>query len=270
MMCRYLVFSAAILAGNLLAADSQAVSKAWKALDDGLHDGRMEHRQQTVAALSTLPGTDTRAVQKVVNAMEHDSSVRVRQTAALALGQMKAQSAVPALEKALTDNQEVGFAAAKSLTELGSPAGEDYMVAVLKGATKPGPGMTTSFHRNARNQMLHPGGLALTGAAGASGLVFPPAGIGLAAAKEASGTMPHGKAGRVEAAADLAKHNDPASVDALQGALKDKNPDVQAQAAKGLGDLGDPASIVKLQPLLTDPHIRARTMAAASIIRLSH
>ncbi len=270
MKCRYLVLSAAFLTGTLLAADSPTASRAWKTLDEGLHANRLEHREQTVAAMSTLPATNQQAVQKVVAILQHDGSTRVRQTAALALGDMKAQSAVPALKKALSDSPEVGFAAARSLTELGDPAGEQFMIAVLKGADKPEPGMMANARRNARQNLLHPKNLIFTGAAGASGIVFPPAAIGMTAARQAAAERSHGGSGRAEAAASLAKEKDLAALNTLEWALQDKNPAVQVEAAKGLGDLGNPASIDRLIPLLKDSHTSVRTMAAASILRLNH
>jgi HEAT repeat protein len=270
MKCRYLVLSAAFLTGTLLAADSPTASRAWNTLDEGLRANRLEHREQTVAALSTLPGTNPQAVQKVVSILQHDGSTQVRQTAALALGDMKAQSAVPELQKALSDSPEVAFAAAKSLTELGNPAGEQYMITVLKRASKPEPGMMANARRNARKDLLHPQNLIFTGAAGATGIVFPPAAIGVSAAHQSVALRSHGGDGRAAAATYLAKEKDTEALNTLEWALKDHNPAVQVEAAKGLGDLGNPASIDRLIPLLKDPHIRVRTMAAASIIRLSH
>ena len=164
----------------------------------------------------------------------------------------------------------MAFAAAKSLTELGNPAGQTYMVKVLKGETKTVPGMMTNAERDARKNMLHPQNLILTGAAGAAGIAFPPAGLGLAAARQAEGDRAHGGGGRVQAAAAISKQNTPVALNALEGALKDSNPAVQTEAAKGLGDLGNPSSVDKLIPLLSDSHTRVRTMAAASIIRLTH
>lgn len=265
-----MLLSAAILSTNLMAADSPSVQRAWKTLDEGLHANRLEHRQQAVVAMSTLPGTNQVAVNKLVAVLQHDGSTRVRETAALALGEMKAESAKPALQKALSGNGEVAFAAAKSLTEMGDPAGQRYMTSVLKGKTKPEPGMMTNAKRDGRKNLLHPENLLFTGAAGAAGVVFPPAGAGLTAARGATNVRSHDGAGRAEAAEYISKHKDPGAVTTLEGALHDSNEAVRLQAAKGLGDEGDPAAIDKLLPLLGDSHTGVRTMAAASIVRLGH
>ncbi len=270
MNCRYFVLSAAILTGMLPAADAPVINNAWKALDEGLHANRLEHREQAVEAVATLPGSNERAVQKVVALLQHDGSVRVRQTAALALGEMKAQSAVPALKKALTDKPEVAFAAAKSLTEMGDPAGERYMMAVLNGKDKTTPGMESTAVRKARSNLLHPQNLVMMGGTTAAGFVFPPAGVGMAAAMQTKNLRSHGGSGRAAAASYVAKSGDPASITVLETALKDNNPAVQIAAAKGLGDLGNPASIGHLTPLLGNSHPGVAAMAAASIIRLSH
>ena len=57
----------------------------------------------------------------------------VRQSAALALGEMNAYAAIPWLKQALNDSPEVAFGAAKALTKLGDSSGRDVLIAVMAG-----------------------------------------------------------------------------------------------------------------------------------------
>ena len=75
--------------------------------------------------------------------------------------------------------------------------------------------------------------------------------------------------GRAAAAAYLAKDPDPYAVTLLEWALGDDSSFVRVEAAKGLGQRGNAASVAKLVPLLQDRKNSVRTMAAASIIRLT-
>ena len=92
-------------------------AQAWALLDESLQ-GNSEHRQQALAALSTIGFSDEGAVQRAVTAL-HDKDLFVRRSAALALGDLKAVSALGSLKAALDDSPEVSFAAAKALTQLG-------------------------------------------------------------------------------------------------------------------------------------------------------
>src|SRR5437588_570878 len=98
-----------------LAAQNQ---QAWAVLDQSLHDGNSEHRQQGLAALATLGENSPEAVRRASEALR-DKDLFVRRSAALALGQLNAHSAIPDLQNSLSDDSpEVAFAAAKALTQL--------------------------------------------------------------------------------------------------------------------------------------------------------
>src|SRR4051794_7055873 len=98
-----------------LTAASAATDEAWRVIDHGLQSGDFEHRSQTLVALATIDGGNQEAVHRVVDVIKHDKDARVREQAALTLGQMKASSAIPDLRAALDDKGEVAFAAAKAL-----------------------------------------------------------------------------------------------------------------------------------------------------------
>lgn len=243
---------------------------AWEEIDHGLHAGDVDHRRQAVIALSTVPGTNREAVQRLTDTLKNDKSSRVRQEAALALGQMKAIDAIPALKDALEDDStEVAFAAAKSLIDLGDKAGQGMLIAVISGERKDAPGIITNARREAEKRLKHPEKLLLMGVEDASGAFFPPAGMGLSAMTDAADLRGKGAPGRASAVAYLVKDPDPYAVTLLEWALKDDNGLVRLEAAKGLGERGNAASVEKLVPLLHDGKNSVKLMAAASIIRLS-
>jgi HEAT repeat protein len=258
---------------QLTAADTKPSpsprAAAWATIDQGLHSGEVDHRRQALIALSTIDASSREAVDRVLDALKNDKDPRVRLQAALALGQMKAGQAIPALKEALQDRDEVAFAAAKSLTDLGDQAGQEMLVDVLSGERKDTPGMMTNAKREAQRRLRHPKGLFLMGAEDATGAMFGPAAMGFTAVQDAAELHGKGAPGRAAAAAYLAKDPDPYAVTLLEWALGDDNPFVRVEAAKGLGKRGNAGSIARLQPLLEDGHNAVRTMAAASIIRLS-
>ena len=108
-------------------------------------------------ALATIDGSNGEAVRRVEAAL-HDSDARVRQQAALALGQMKATSAIPALKEALDDHGEVAFAAAKALTDLGDPVRPRHADCGARGRPERLPGMMTNAIREAQRRVKHPAG----------------------------------------------------------------------------------------------------------------
>ena len=240
---------------------------AWDVLDKSLQ-ADSDHKRLALAALATIEGPNPEAVKRAESAL-HDKDALVRQSAALALGEMKAKQAVPSLEKALDDTGEVAFAAAKALTDIGDPSGRPLLIAVLAGERKDTPGMMTNAMREARKKIKHPEGLILMGTQDAAGAMFGPPAMGIAIARDAVDLRSKGTPGRAAAAAYLAKDSDPYAVALLEWALGDDNQFVRAEAAKGLGRRGNQESIARLQPLLNDPHTRVRTMAAASIVNLS-
>jgi HEAT repeat protein len=254
---------------GFLTAGDGPVDEAWRVIDRGLESGDFEHRRQTLMALAAVDGSNHEAVRRVVEAMKSDKDARVRQDAALALGQMKATSAIPDLKAALGDHSEVAFAAAKALTELGDPSGRDTLIAVLAGTRSANPGMMTNVVREAQHRIKHPEGMVLLGADAAAGTMFAPASMGLTAIEQTAGLRTKGSPGRAAAAAYLEKDPDPYAVTLLEWALNDDSKAVRIAAAKALAKRGNPESIGKLDPLLKDDHNAVRTMAAAAILEIS-
>lgn len=246
-----------------------AQQQAWQVLNTSLHSGDTDHRRQALAGVGTIDGGNDRAVKAAEEAL-HDKSSLVRESAALALGEMKASNAVPALKEALNDNGEVAFAAAKALSEIGDSSGRDVLITVLAGERKDiSPGLMTNAIRKGKSELHNPGELVLMGAQDATGAMFGPASIVFPAVKDTLDLKGKGAPGRAAAAAYLARDPDPYAIALLEWALNDDNQFVRLEAARGLAERGNKGSIAKLQPLLEDQHNVVRDMAAAAMIRIA-
>jgi HEAT repeat protein len=255
------------LSGFAQTALAPAVKEAWDVLDKSLA-GNSDHRQEALASIATIALNDREAVQRARTALaDKDSQVRV--AAALALGELRGQSAIPDLTKALDDSAEVSFAAAQSLTQLGDPAGREVLIAVLNGDRKDAPGIFGSAARKAKDKMHHPEGLLLMGARDATGAMFGPVSFVIPVVKDTIELRKSGTPGRAVAVAYLARYPDANAIQLLEWALGDESRYVRLEAAKELGERGNSASIAKLEPVLRDEHTMIRDMAAASIIRIN-
>lgn len=252
------------LSAGLFAADTKS---AWDVLDKSLAEGNYDRRVEALAAIATMASPNPEAVSRAETAL-HDKMPLIRQTAALALGELKSRDSIPALQAMLADSPEVAFAAAKALTEIGDSSGRDVLIAVLAGERKDAPGMMTSAVRKAKDKLHHPEGLILMGAQDATGAMFGPVSMVIPAIKDAADLKGKGAPGRAAAVAYLAKDPDAYAVSLLEWALNDDNQFVRLEATKAVGDRGNMESIAKLEPMLTDSRNIVRDMAAASILRI--
>lgn len=164
----------------------------------------------------------------------------------------------------------MAFAAAQSLVSLGDPTGQAMVVAVMSGQRSGGPGFVVNARREAARRINHPQTMAFAAAAGAAGAAFPPALPGIAVISYAGRFNGNRDPGDVAAVDSIADDPNPYNVGLLERALGSDRPGVRAEAAKSLGERGNSATIPRLVPLLKDSHLNVRTMAAASIVRLSH
>jgi HEAT repeat protein len=248
-------------------AQSDQQETAWGVLDTSLRSGNLDHRRQALAAIGTIPNSDSRAVKAAEEALQ-DKDPQVRAAAADALGSMKATQAAPALKDALEDKGEVAFAAAKALVNMSDPAGRDMLVAMIAGDRSDSPGILKNAVRDARKRIHHPEGLVVMGAQDATGAMFgPESSMGIAAVKDAFKLR--GVSSRALAAQYLAKDPEPYAISLLEWALTDNSWEVRASAAKALGERGGADSVPKLEKALYDSRDAVRTLAAASIIRIA-
>jgi HEAT repeat protein len=257
-LCWLLIFPAVFYAAD-------AESAAWDLLNHGLTDGGTARRIQTVTALGSIG-----PASHVVNLLEvglADKEVTVRMTAAAALGEMQARSAMPRLRQALDDvSAEVDFAAAQALWKMGDQSGREILWGVLAGDRKSGPGLIQGEVRNAKNKLHDPAAMARLGVGEAAGLLGPFS-IGVWFGEELM--KDKGAAARTLCARLMATDSDPRSIQELESNLDDKSSAVRAAVARSIGQRGGPSEIPKLEPVLSDGNEGVRLMAAAAIVRLS-
>jgi HEAT repeat protein len=239
---------------------------AWNTLNKGLHDSDPEHRIHAVVAVGTI-GPTPETVKLLETVLRDDKSTLVRQSAAVTLGDIKARSAIPSLETALDDNPEVSFAAAKSLESMGSTSGRWVLEEVLQGERTDKPGAVHGAVRKAKQKLHNPTQLALMGVKEATGQFLGPASMGISIGQIA--LKDGGATGRTAAVTALSKDPDPYIVTLFEWALADKSWAVRAAVVRALGERGNRDTIPKLLPLLTDDRDLVRSLAAASVIRLS-
>jgi HEAT repeat protein len=236
--------------------------QAWQVLTGGLEDNRASDRAVAVQALSLLPA-NRRATGFAISALQ-DKNVRVRAAAAVALGQQRARSAVPALKNALNDPEiSVVLAAAHSLLLLKDQSAYQIYYAVLMGDRKSNVGLFQSQ----LDRVKDPRELAKIGFAEGIGFV-PFGGMGY----EAYRTIRKNDSAPVRTAAArfLAEDPDPVSEDALiQTALADKDELVRLAALDALTQRGHPNCIKRLTRNLSDEKPAVRYRTAAVILHLS-
>ena len=172
------LFSVSLLTADVNSGDP--LRDSWTFLRKAAVDKNPEHRREALSALSSIGRYDDTAVSLVEHIMATDKDPVVRQTAAAALGIMKAEQAAPALETALDDpSDEVAFQAALSLGNMGNKSGEGVLKGALAGDVKTGPNMVTSAIRDAKHKLRHPQILMWMGAQDATGAFFGPAAMGM-------------------------------------------------------------------------------------------
>jgi HEAT repeat protein len=236
-------------------------------LKPGLADTNPLTRRQTVTATGSI-GLDPEAIRLVEAALQdHDSLIRA--TAAAELGEMKSRQSFPALKAALDDSAgEVGYAAAKSLWDMGDKTGRGFLEDVVAGQQNATDGGVKGALHRANRLRYDPKAMAVLGAKSASGALLGPFNIGVLAAEQVfkNGAV----AVRMQALNLLAEECDAQTFKLLEAAaVDDKTWAEKATAAKALGRCGKPDAIPKLEQNLADSNTSVRFMSAAAIIRLS-
>ncbi|HYB62145.1 MAG TPA: HEAT repeat domain-containing protein [Methylomirabilota bacterium] len=236
--------------------------RAWAVLDDAAHDKEGARRAKAIRAAGVLrpegPALD------FVTAALTDKDPDVRAAAATSLGEMRAVSATPQLESALSDSEyTVVMAAAAALVVLKNDEGFEVDYELLTHERKTGEPMTQQARDTMRdrNRMIT---LVIE-----QGLQFAPFGGYGVAAWQALHTMNNTAPVRAQAALSLARDPDPKSATALLKAMADKQWMVRAAALKALGLRGDARIVAKLAPSLDDSVDAVRFAGAATIYRLA-
>jgi HEAT repeat protein len=219
-------------------------------------------RTNGIRALGLLRDTP-RARELAENALK-DPKPEVRESAAIALGQMHATESIPKLEHVLSDTKiKVVMAAAHSLRELKDDKSA-YAVyyGLLTGQRKSGEGVIEQQMETLKN----PRELAKIGLSEGIGYI-PFAGIGWDAYRTLHKKDPNPV--RASAAIFLAHDPDPATSKALVNATNDKNWIVRAAALEAIAQRGDTSLLPKVQLKFSDKNPKVRYSAAGAVIRLS-
>jgi HEAT repeat protein len=247
---------------------AQPEQTAWSVLKPGLVDTNPLNRRQAVTATGSV-GLDPEAIRLVEAAMKDDKDELIRATAAAELGEMKSRQSFPALKAALDDPAgEVGFAAAKSLWDMGDKTGRGFIEDVVAGQQQAFDGGVKGAMHRADRLRHDPKQMAIIGAKSASGALLGPFNIGVIAAEQVfkNGAV----AVRMQALNLLAEDCDAQTFKLLEAsATGDDNWAEKAAAAKALGRCGNPDAIPKLEQNLSESNAAVRFMSAAAIIRLS-
>lgn len=236
--------------------------KAWDLLTTAVFSKVTIERTNGVRALGLLRDTP-RARELAENALK-DRKPEVRESAAIALGQMHATESVAKLRQVLSDaNVKVVMAAAHSLRELKDDKSA-YAVyfGLLTGERKSGDGMIAQQIETLKN----PKELAKIGISEGIGFI-PFAGIGWDAYRTMHKKDPNPV--RAAAATFLAHDPDPLTGKALVNATKDRDWIVRAAAIEAIAQRGDASLLPKVQLKFSDKNPKVRYSAAAAVIRLS-
>jgi len=247
---------------------TDAVSKpikeqAWDLLLSGVKENNSVKRATAVRSLSLITA-DRQAVRLATRALT-DGKPPVRTAAAMTLGELRARSAIPALEKALSDKDPgVALAAAHSLLTMKDARAYDVYYEILTGDRKASKGVIAGQ----LDTLKDPSKVALLGFEEGIGFV-PFAGIGYTAVrtimKDDSSPV------RAAAAAVLVNDRDPATEDALiHAATSDRHELVRTAALDALAKRGDPTAIQRIAPCMSDDKNSVKYTAAAAIVRLEN
>ena len=262
--------SAAPVADNkpAIASPPETVSKlpvkdqAWDLLSGGTKENSSDKRAAAVRALSLLTG-ETRAVRLASGALS-DNKAQVRVAAAMALGELHAKSAIPKLEKALSDKEPlVTLAAAHSLLTMKDALAYEVYYEILTGERRSSKGLVAAQLDTLRD----PKKMAVLGFQEGIGFV-PFAGIGYTAYRTI--TKDDGSPIRAAAAKVLIEDHDSVVEDAMvRAATEDKNHQVRAAALDALARRGNPAVIDRIAPAMSDDKDAVKYTAAAAILHLN-
>jgi HEAT repeat protein len=254
------------LSAQQVSASRSITTTAWRVVAAGLKDGKAANRIAALRALADL-GPVYRGVNLASGSLK-DRDADVRRQAALALGAMKARSAVPSLRAALEDKDAgVTFAAAQALWALGDRAGRNILLQVLAGQRPATDGLLDTGIREVHHRLQNPKGLVAMGAEKSAGALLGPFSFGIPVAKQILADP--GSSERALTVALLAHDPDPQTLSQLKKALWDKDWTVREAGARAAGTLRRRDFIPLLAPLLEDQKAVVRYSAAVAIVRLT-
>jgi HEAT repeat protein len=255
-----------LLVTTMAGAETQPATpdvreQAWTVLNEGLRHERASHRTIAVQALSLMSRNRT-AERLALRALD-DKDPKVRAAAATTLGQLKVVAAIPALRKALEDEQiAVVLSATHSLYLLKDKKAYDIYYAILMKDRKTSDGLLQSQ----LDRLKDPKQMMELGIQEGIGFV-PFGGMGYEAVRELR--KRGDSSARAASARFLAHDPDQISEDALmQTALADSSEEVRLAALDALAERGDPRCIERLARNLGEDKSAVRYRTAAVVLHL--
>jgi HEAT repeat protein len=238
---------------------------------EALKDKKVSVRARAAAALGQLKAEA--ALPALLEALK-DNNVSVRDRAATGLGQLKAEAALPALLEALKDKE--AFVRARAAAALGQLKAEAALPALLE-ALKDKEASVRGHAADALGQLKAEAALqalleplkdkdASVRARAATALGQLKAEAALPVLLEVFKDKDASVRGR--AAAALGQLKAEAALPALLEALKDKDASVRARAAAALGQLKAEAALPALLEVLEDNEVSVRARAATALGQL--
>ncbi len=251
----------------VLANTPSGAERAHLILKDALKSNNPETRQQAVQALGLVGPHEP--YQSELATMLDDPDVQVRVSTVFSLADLKDDSVLPALRKAMNDPvPEVSFAATRALWTLKQADGHEAMYAVLRGEREASSGYVKNEERAAVHALHTPREMFAFGLHIAIGLAHVP-GLGTGVSSAQGILSDQNVSGRAAAALLIGKDDDPRVLPALRAALTDKDDSVRAAAAHALAVRDDPKLQADLRPLMEDKALPVQVRAAAGYLRLA-
>jgi len=246
------------------AANNQ--DRARSLLETSLNNKNPETRTHAVQSLGLVSATEPWLSE--LDAKLADKDVQVRLAAIASLVDLKSDTTVPALRKALDSNvPEVSFAAAKALWALNEPSGREALFSVLDGEAKTSSGFITKERRDALRMMHTPKALFLFALVQSANFA-PVPGVG-AGVSSLQGILNNPDvSGRAAAALLLSTDQSREVLKALRNALSDTDWTVRAAAVHSIALRNDSSLEGDLIPLFEDKKEAVRVRAAAGYLRL--
>jgi HEAT repeat protein len=244
------------------------VAQAWTVLHEGATSKSADERQTTMRVMRLIPG-NAAAVTLAEQGLK-DRDRETRGAAALSLGDMNSNSAIPSLLATASGDTEgsVVMAAAKSLIQLGDEQGYAVYYAILTGKRKSGAGLIGSQKQQLHELLQHPE--QMENMAFEQGMGFVPfGGIGLQAFQTIHANETKGPLVKATAIKILAKDPDPVTAKALVASTHDKEWVIRAAAYDALARRGDASLLPDVTAGLNDPKYEVKMTAAAAVVHLS-
>jgi HEAT repeat protein len=251
----------------VLANTPSAAERAHLILKDALISQNPETRKHAAQAMGLIGPHEP--YQSELAAMLDDPDVQVRVSTVFSLADLKDDSILPALRKAMNDPvPEVSFAATRALWNLKQADGHDAMYAVLRGERDASSGYVKNEERAAVHAMHTPHQMMAFALHEGIGLAHVP-GLGTAISSAEGILEDQNVPGRAAAALLIGKDDDPRVLPVLRAALKDSDDIVRAAAVHALAVRDDPALEADLRPMMEDKALAVQVRAAAGYLRLA-